>query len=93
VKGEQHVGEHIGNPLGTQREHRGNTLGNREKCKKQFFLRPKLKRNKSKSPWVFPLAETKTNPVPLGTPMVNTLRTWGTTREHVRNTSAIPKRK
>ncbi len=27
----EHVGEHIGNPLGTQREHRGDTLGNRDK--------------------------------------------------------------
>ncbi len=28
------LGEHIGNPLGTYREHRENTLGNREKWKK-----------------------------------------------------------
>jgi hypothetical protein len=26
----EHVGEHVGNPLGTSREHCGNTLGNRD---------------------------------------------------------------
>jgi hypothetical protein len=27
----EHVGEHVENPLGTQREHSGNTLGTMEK--------------------------------------------------------------
>jgi len=39
-------------------------LGNREKWKKKSFPPPKLKRNKSKAPWAFPLAERKINPPP-----------------------------
>jgi len=39
-------------------------LGNREKWKKKSFPPPKLKRNKSKAPWAFPLAEKKINPPP-----------------------------
>jgi len=32
--------------------------------KKKSFTSPKLRRNKSKVPWAFPLAERKTNPPP-----------------------------
>ncbi len=32
------LGEHFGNPLGTSREHRGNTLGNRENWRKKKFF-------------------------------------------------------
>jgi hypothetical protein len=36
---------------------------------KKSFLPSKLKRNKSKAPWVFPLAERKTNPPPSPLPI------------------------
>jgi len=50
----KHVEEHIVNL--------GNTLGNNGKMKKKSFSPLKLKKNKSKAPWAFPLAERKTNP-------------------------------
>jgi hypothetical protein len=57
----EHVGENIGNPLRTWREHSANTLGSREKWKKISAPHPtpKHKRKKSKVHWVhawaFPL--------------------------------------
>jgi len=39
-------------------------LGNREKWKINLSCPPNLKRNKSKAPWAFPLAERKINPLP-----------------------------
>jgi hypothetical protein len=59
----EHVEKQIGNPLGTWKEHSGNKLGTKDKWKKILPLSPaplKLKREKSKAPWVyawaFPLA-------------------------------------
>jgi len=42
------LGEHIGNPLGTQREHCENTLGNMEKWKKNPSRPPNLKGMKAR---------------------------------------------
>jgi len=40
-------------------------IGKHEKMKRKPFLPPKLKRNRSKAPWAFPLAERKTNLSPI----------------------------
>jgi hypothetical protein len=50
--------EPIRNLKGTPWEHIGET---RKNGKKKSFSSPKLKRNKSKAPWAFPLAESKIN--------------------------------
>jgi len=39
-------------------------IGKQGKMEKKSFPPPKLKRNKSKAPWAFPLAERKINPPP-----------------------------
>jgi hypothetical protein len=52
--------EPIRNLEGTLWEH----IGKQGKMEKKSFTPPKLKRNKSKAPWAFPLAERKINPHP-----------------------------
>ncbi len=52
--------EPIRNLEGTPWEH----IGKQGKMEKKSFPPPKLKRNKSKAPWAFPLAERKINPPP-----------------------------
>jgi hypothetical protein len=44
----ENVGENIGNPLGTWKEHSANTLGSREKWKKIFPPRPPAPKHKRK---------------------------------------------